>query len=254
MCGHGVSPLFAVLITGVPLSMGREYVYRGGHQGEGVDDQPGDAPEGDLQDPDLLGEEVVILEDQPPPCQSLAHVEVGQPFYHDVVLQGGPSPKPTELEVSDESEMVLDSPKRGCYCDHEMGLADRQPESFEDWYRCDHCKYERKPENPDEVETQAGGDVVPEAVSKLMSQLVISMITPQGEVFVRTDDGFEKVSSPRPEYRRLRPLISEPLMVDSPQPSPSGGYSPGSPFDEHDHGPREDPNVSCSKQMVIDPS
>lgn len=204
-----------------------------------------------------MGEEVVILGGS-----DLTHadggevagsVEVGQPPYHGVELQCGPSPKPTELEVSDESERILDSPKRGCYCDHEMGLADRQPESFEDWYRCDHCKNVQKTGNPDEVETQAGADVVPEAVAKLMSQFTISMITPQGEVFVRKDDGFEKASSPRPEYRRLRPLIREPVVVDSPEPSPSRGYSPSSPFEEHDHSAREDSHVSCSNHLMVYP-
>ena len=182
-------------------------------------------------------------------AQSLAQnvvwsVEIGQPPSHGVEVQCDASPKPTELEVSDESDKILESPKRGCYCDHEMGLADRQPKSFEEWYRCDHCKNTQKPGNPDEIETQAGADVVPEAVSKLMSQLVIGMITPQGEVFVRQDDGFEKASNPRPEYRRLRPLISEPVMVDSREPSPSREYSPSPPIEEHDHSPREDSHVS----------
>ena len=118
------------------------------------------------------------------------------------------SPFPTEVDLS-EIEMISDSPvKVGCYCD-QLEYPDRQPESFED-LMCGFCLAARN--HVDDMDTQV--DVV-----ALESAATTMIENSMGHSEEHGLDGGEMSPLPKKTYRRLRPLIIEPVMVDSPEPT-----------------------------------
>ena len=127
-----------------------------------------------------------------------------------------PSPVPTEIEMS-EVEFVMDSPVHevtGCYC-HTLEWPDRQPESYEDWDVCDHCKVangHHQYHPVDDMETDVdhsrsgepapGGCVSPHGAGKDLEIVDLD------------------VESPPRKLRRLRPMVldpMDPLMMNIPR-------------------------------------
>ena len=123
-----------------------------------------------------------------------------------------PSPMPTELEVSSAAEVIMDSPMRECHCD-QLEMPDRQLESFEQDHMCGYCEEVRN--SMDEVETETEGV----GLEALSAEISTAHVTPEGKVF---EDKAEL--SPKPKFRRLRRLIEEPVMVDSPEPIPDESH------------------------------
>ena len=132
------------------------------------------------------------------------------------------SPMPTELECSEDPEIILleDTPVKhvkGCFCD-KIQHPDTQPEFYEDWYVCDFCRAQRNP--MDDIPTEID-DVATESAAASMIQ---NHMDHDGV------GGGEQSPLPTKPYRRLRPLITDPVIVDS----------PGSPNEKNgDCGPRD---------------
>eukprot|EP00435_Cladocopium_sp_Y103_P013609 s2950_g3.t1 len=118
------------------------------------------------------------------------------------------SPMPTELEGSENHEIILldETPVKGCFC-HMIQPPDTQPEFDEEWHVCDFCKSQRCP--MDDIPTDID-DVATEAAAAFMIQ---NSMDHCNEVDV---EGGEPSPLPATKYRRLRKLIVEPVMVDSP--------------------------------------
>ncbi|CAL1144400.1 unnamed protein product [Cladocopium goreaui] len=140
--------------------------------------------------------------------KTLPPVESGYPMDICPAVPMESSPMPTELECSEDPEIILleDTPVKGCFCDR-IEHPDTQPEFYEDWYVCDFCRAQRHP--MDDIPTEID-DVATEAAAASMIQYYMDHVNENGV------EGGEKSPLPAKTYRRLRPLISEPVMVDSP--------------------------------------
>ena len=140
--------------------------------------------------------------------KALPPVESGYPMDICPAVPMESSPMPTELECSEDPEIILleDTPVKGCFCDR-IEHPDTQPEFYEDWYVCDFCRAQRHP--MDDIPTEID-DVATEAAAASMIQYYMDHVNEDGV------EGGEKSPLPAKTYRRLRPLISEPVMVDSP--------------------------------------
>ena len=123
------------------------------------------------------------------------------------------SPNPTELEISDVEE-IPESPKR-CYC-HELIWPDCQPATLEEWPLCDVCAANQAAAN--QVEMDAMSTVVDETLGDVAASMIESTGPQEVDGYKSCDDMNEMDPSPPRKLRRLRPLIVEPVLVDSPEP------------------------------------
>ena len=155
--------------------------------------------------PMMLDDMSLQVEETMPP------VESGYPMDICPAVPMESSPMPTELECSEDPEIILldDTPikdVKGCFCD-KIQHPDTQPEFYEDWFLCDYCRAQRHP--MDDVPTEIE-DVATESAAASMIQNHMDHVNEDGV------EGGEKSPLPSKPYRRLRPLIIEPLIVDSP--------------------------------------
>lgn len=125
---------------------------------------------------------------------------LGEGMPHSGVLSDVISPMPTEPDVSD-AELIEDSPepKGNCWC-HLIEFPDRQPEFLDDWDMCDYCKARRHP--VDDMTTVVDHDELNEVATTIIDQVW------------ETDHLGGIPPSPIRVFRRLRPMIEEPDVVD----------------------------------------
>ena len=123
-------------------------------------------------------------------------------------VQNLTSPMETEMDNS-EPELIPDSPVQECYC-HQIEWPDRQPVE-EDWDVCHHCKIARHHPAMDDMET------VVDHGGTMGVDTTLHVASPGEHVPEMEDMGeISPVPAPARKLRRLRPLIVEPVMVDSP--------------------------------------
>jgi len=148
----------------------------------------------------------VVLEDGSNPMTGESTSGVGLKDPRDVV-QNVTSPMATEMDMSD-AEIILDSPVKDCYCE-KIQCPDRQP-SIEDWDVCHHCKDARHP-TMDDMETEV------DYLGTMGDDTRMHFPSPGKHVPETEDMGeISPVPAPARKLRRLRPVIVEPVMVDSP--------------------------------------